>query len=72
MVTTCFRTDFAEIMEVLDKRLNDKGKNWRHIYKVRISSHRCDDTAALGVEGCKTAFLAFGEGITTCISLLRS
>ncbi|KAG8951493.1 hypothetical protein FRC04_006025 [Tulasnella sp. 424] len=25
--------DFAEIMEMLDKRLNDKGKNWRHVFK---------------------------------------
>lgn len=25
--------DFAEIMEMLDKRLNDKGKNWRHVLK---------------------------------------
>lgn len=24
-----------EIMEILDKRLNDKGKNWRHVFKVR-------------------------------------
>ena len=23
-------------MEMLDKRLNDKGKNWRHVFKVRI------------------------------------
>ena len=23
-------------MEILDKRLNDKGKNWRHVFKVRI------------------------------------
>jgi hypothetical protein len=30
-----FRNDFVEIMEVLDKRLNDKGKNWRHVFKVR-------------------------------------
>lgn len=22
---------------MLDKRLNDKGKNWRHVFKVRIS-----------------------------------
>lgn len=29
-----FRTDFIEIMEMLDKRLNDKGKNWRHVFKV--------------------------------------
>ncbi|EMD31148.1 hypothetical protein CERSUDRAFT_89468 [Gelatoporia subvermispora B] len=25
--------DFIEIMEILDKRLNDKGKNWRHVFK---------------------------------------
>jgi len=30
------RNDFVEIMEMLDKRLNDKGKNWRHVFKVRI------------------------------------
>lgn len=29
------RGDFVEIMEMLDKRLNDKGKNWRHVFKVR-------------------------------------
>jgi len=23
--------DFVEVMEMLDKRLNDKGKNWRHV-----------------------------------------
>lgn len=23
-------------MEILDKRLNDKGKNWRHVFKVRV------------------------------------
>ena len=28
------RSDFIEIMEMLDKRLNDKGKNWRHVFKV--------------------------------------
>lgn len=28
-----FRNDFIEIMEMLDKRLNDKGKNWRHVFK---------------------------------------
>ncbi|KAJ3207625.1 hypothetical protein HDU67_007357 [Dinochytrium kinnereticum] len=26
--------DFIDIMEMLDKRLNDKGKHWRHVYKV--------------------------------------
>ncbi|KAI4122623.1 MAG: hypothetical protein LQ338_005701, partial [Usnochroma carphineum] len=25
--------DFYEIMDMLDKRLNDKGKNWRHVLK---------------------------------------
>jgi hypothetical protein len=29
-----FRNDFVEIMDMLDKRLNDKRKNWRHIFKV--------------------------------------
>lgn len=33
------REDFIEIMEVLDKRLNDKGKNWRHVFKVRTFAH---------------------------------
>jgi len=27
-------TDFYEIMDMLDKRLNDKGKNWRHVLKA--------------------------------------
>lgn len=31
-----FRNDFVEIMEMLDKRLNDKGKNWRHVFKVSV------------------------------------
>ncbi|KAG8871190.1 hypothetical protein FRB97_008922 [Tulasnella sp. 331] len=26
--------EFVEIMEMLDKRLNDKGKNWRHVFKA--------------------------------------
>lgn len=26
-------TDFYEIIDMLDKRLNDKGKNWRHVLK---------------------------------------
>ncbi|RKO95696.1 hypothetical protein CAUPRSCDRAFT_8935, partial [Caulochytrium protostelioides] len=26
--------DFVEVMEVLDKRLNDHGKNWRHVFKA--------------------------------------
>ena len=32
----CYHSeDFADIVGMLDKRLNDKGKYWRHIYKVR-------------------------------------
>jgi epsin len=27
-------TDFYDIMDMLDKRLNDKGKNWRHVLKA--------------------------------------
>lgn len=27
------QNDFVEIIEMLDKRLNDKGKNWRHVFK---------------------------------------
>lgn len=27
-------TEFYEIMDMLDKRLNDKGKNWRHVLKA--------------------------------------
>ncbi|EIW77759.1 ENTH-domain-containing protein [Coniophora puteana RWD-64-598 SS2] len=27
------QNDFVEIVEMLDKRLNDKGKNWRHVFK---------------------------------------
>jgi epsin len=30
----CRSGDFYEIMEMLDKRLNDKGKNWRHVLKA--------------------------------------
>ncbi|KAI9806073.1 MAG: hypothetical protein M1833_004480 [Piccolia ochrophora] len=26
--------DFYEVMDMLDKRLNDKGKNWRHVLKA--------------------------------------
>ena len=36
MTDGCFSssTDFYEIMDMLDKRLNDKGKNWRHVLKA--------------------------------------
>ena len=28
------RNEFIEIMEILDKRLNDRGKLWRHVFKA--------------------------------------
>ncbi|ORX38485.1 hypothetical protein BD324DRAFT_577472 [Kockovaella imperatae] len=28
------QNDFVEVMETMDKRLNDKGKNWRHVFKA--------------------------------------
>ncbi|KAJ9097559.1 hypothetical protein QFC19_006733 [Naganishia cerealis] len=31
------QNDFVEIMEMLDKRLNDKGKNWRHVFKASLA-----------------------------------
>ena len=31
---TYSQNEFVEVMEMLDKRLNDKGKNWRHVFKV--------------------------------------
>jgi epsin len=31
--TTPSTSTFYEIMDILDKRLNDKGKNWRHVLK---------------------------------------
>ncbi|KAJ1980813.1 hypothetical protein H4R34_002316 [Dimargaris verticillata] len=33
--------DFIEIMEILDKRLNDKGKNWRHVFKALVLLDYC-------------------------------
>ncbi|KAJ8612196.1 hypothetical protein MRB53_037586 [Persea americana] len=33
-LTRTSSSDFTEIMEMLDKRMNDKGKNWRHVLKA--------------------------------------
>lgn len=30
---------FSEIMSMVWKRLNDHGKNWRHVYKVCVTVH---------------------------------
>ncbi|CAK9440367.1 uncharacterized protein LODBEIA_P44670 [Lodderomyces beijingensis] len=43
------QTEFMEVMDMLDRRLNDKGKNWRHTaksltvldYLVRFGSEKC-------------------------------
>lgn len=32
------QTEFLEVMEMIDKRLNDKGKNWRHVFKALVVS----------------------------------
>ena len=28
--------DFLDVMDMLDRRMNDRGKMWRHVYKVPI------------------------------------
>ncbi|KAI9492925.1 hypothetical protein BDB00DRAFT_826181 [Zychaea mexicana] len=33
--------DFIEIMDMIDKRLNDKGKNWRHVFKALLLLDYC-------------------------------
>lgn len=48
---------FSEIMSMIWKRLNDHGKNWRHVYKVsaRVCSRALTCTRACGqVRGCGT------------------
>ncbi|KAI9311872.1 hypothetical protein BX666DRAFT_1993378 [Dichotomocladium elegans] len=32
---------FIEIMDMIDKRLNDKGKNWRHVFKALLLLDYC-------------------------------
>ncbi|KAK4158358.1 hypothetical protein C8A00DRAFT_10858 [Chaetomidium leptoderma] len=34
-------TEFYEIMDMIDKRLNDKGKNWRHVLKALKVTDYC-------------------------------
>ncbi|OBZ86115.1 Epsin-1 [Choanephora cucurbitarum] len=33
--------DFVEVMDMLDRRLNDKGKNWRHVFKALLLLDYC-------------------------------
>jgi epsin len=28
--------DFLDVMDMLDRRMNDRGKMWRHVYKVVV------------------------------------
>ncbi|KAJ1910965.1 hypothetical protein IWQ60_010376, partial [Tieghemiomyces parasiticus] len=41
--------DFIEIMEIIDKRLNDKGKNWRHVFKALVVLDYCIQCGAENV-----------------------
>lgn len=51
------REDFVEIIEILEKRLNDKGKYWRHVFKVwRICP--------------SNVFGAFNPYFTQCLALI--
>lgn len=34
LVTMYRSTEFYDIMDMLDRRLNDRGKNWRHVLKA--------------------------------------
>jgi hypothetical protein len=34
LLSLLYRQDFIEVMDMIDKRLNDKGKNWKHVFKV--------------------------------------
>lgn len=43
------QTEFLEIMDMLDRRLNDKGKNWRHVAK---SLTVLDYLARFGADKC--------------------
>jgi hypothetical protein len=39
--SSCRSTEFYEIMDMIDKRLNDKGKNWRHVLKALKVTDYC-------------------------------
>lgn len=59
---------FSEIMSMVWKRLNDHGKNWRHVYKVRVYVYgvkrsqyhnvQCIDTLTYGCV-CVSFYLYF-------------
>ncbi|CAO3613545.1 unnamed protein product [Cunninghamella blakesleeana] len=33
--------DFIQVMDMIDRRLNDKGKNWRHVFKALLLLDYC-------------------------------
>ncbi|KAJ2008437.1 hypothetical protein H4R26_000214 [Coemansia thaxteri] len=35
------QSDFLGVMEIIDKRLNDKGKHWRHVFKALVVLDFC-------------------------------
>jgi epsin len=41
--------DFLDIMDMLDRRMNDRGKMWRHVYKVTHVSNVPNCSKALQV-----------------------
>ncbi|CAK7901442.1 epsin-1 [[Candida] anglica] len=75
------QTDFLEIMDMLDRRLNDKGKNWRHVaksltvldYLVRFGSEKCVLWAKDNLYIVKTLreFIHFDEADTDQGALIR-
>lgn len=46
-ISSHLRGDFVEVMEMMDKRLNDKGKNWRHVFKVGLRQRAGTDDRLL-------------------------
>lgn len=62
---------FSEIMSMIWKRLNDHGKNWRHVYKVGVCV--CGGPAGQGgrltggTAGGRPAFPGFREELEFCV-----
>ncbi|KAH8096756.1 hypothetical protein BXZ70DRAFT_1009438 [Cristinia sonorae] len=55
--------DFIEIMEILDKRLGDKGKNWRHVLKSLVVAEH------LLINGPETTMTYFKNNMHTIKTL---
>lgn len=50
---------FSEIMQMIWKRLNDHGKNWRHVYKALVLLEYLIKTGSEKVEKAFTIFFSF-------------